>query len=84
MTYDASNFWVIFWSRRPDNGPTLVFCWVYYIRRLCHMSADIDLSVNYRGSTGFGQDGIESLLGKVGTQDVRDVQVSAVIVGCPN
>ncbi|XP_067269773.1 S9 family peptidase isoform X3 [Pseudorasbora parva] len=32
------------------------------------------LMVNYRGSTGFGQDGIESLLGNVGSQDVKDVQ----------
>ncbi|XP_065103189.1 acylamino-acid-releasing enzyme isoform X2 [Paramisgurnus dabryanus] len=32
------------------------------------------LMVNYRGSTGFGQDSIESLLGNVGSQDVEDVQ----------
>ncbi|XP_051526045.1 acylamino-acid-releasing enzyme-like isoform X2 [Myxocyprinus asiaticus] len=32
------------------------------------------LMVNYRGSTGFGQDSIESLLGNVGIQDVKDVQ----------
>ncbi|KAI4874556.1 hypothetical protein NFI96_029031 [Prochilodus magdalenae] len=32
------------------------------------------LMVNYRGSTGFGQDGIDSLLGNIGNQDVRDVQ----------
>uniref|UniRef100_A0A8C2E4N9 Acylamino-acid-releasing enzyme n=1 Tax=Cyprinus carpio TaxID=7962 RepID=A0A8C2E4N9_CYPCA len=31
------------------------------------------LMVNYRGSTGFGQDGIESLLGNIGNQDVKDV-----------
>ena len=31
--------------------------------------------VNYRGSTGYGQDGIFSLPGKIGTQDVNDVQV---------
>ncbi|XP_026126571.1 acylamino-acid-releasing enzyme [Carassius auratus] len=31
------------------------------------------LMVNYRGSTGFGQDAIESLLGNVGSQDVKDV-----------
>lgn len=33
------------------------------------------VTVNYRGSTGFGQDGIESLLGNVGSQDVKDVHV---------
>ncbi|XP_051950569.1 S9 family peptidase isoform X2 [Xyrauchen texanus] len=32
------------------------------------------LMVNYRGSTGFGQDSIDSLLGNVGSQDVKDVQ----------
>lgn len=32
--------------------------------------------VNYRGSTGFGQDSILSLPGNVGHQDVQDVQVA--------
>ncbi|XP_060788178.1 S9 family peptidase isoform X2 [Neoarius graeffei] len=32
------------------------------------------LMVNYRGSTGFGQDSIDSLLGNLGSQDVKDVQ----------
>lgn len=32
--------------------------------------------VNYRGSTGFGQDSILSLPGNVGYQDVKDVQVA--------
>uniref|UniRef100_A0AAX7V2G0 acylaminoacyl-peptidase n=1 Tax=Astatotilapia calliptera TaxID=8154 RepID=A0AAX7V2G0_ASTCA len=32
------------------------------------------LSVNYRGSIGYGQDNILSLLGNVGSQDVKDVQ----------
>ncbi|TKS77300.1 Acylamino-acid-releasing enzyme [Collichthys lucidus] len=30
--------------------------------------------VNYRGSTGFGQDSILSLIGHIGSQDVKDVQ----------
>ncbi|XP_061526837.1 S9 family peptidase isoform X8 [Phycodurus eques] len=30
--------------------------------------------LNYRGSTGFGQDGILSLIGHIGSQDVKDVQ----------
>lgn len=34
-------------------------------------------SVNYRGSTGFGQDSILSLIGQIGSQDVKDVQVWA-------
>lgn len=33
--------------------------------------------VNYHGSTGFGQDFIETLPGKVGTLDVQDVQFAA-------
>lgn len=33
--------------------------------------------VNYRGSTGLGQDSIDSLPGKDGTQDVGDVHVSS-------
>uniref|UniRef100_A0A8C8E4P6 Acylamino-acid-releasing enzyme n=1 Tax=Oryzias sinensis TaxID=183150 RepID=A0A8C8E4P6_9TELE len=33
------------------------------------------LMVNYRGSTGFGQDSILSLIGNIGSQDVKDVQV---------
>ncbi|XP_036389011.1 S9 family peptidase [Megalops cyprinoides] len=32
------------------------------------------LMVNYRGSTGFGQDSILSLIGNIGNQDVKDVQ----------
>uniref|UniRef100_A0AAV2K1M0 Acylamino-acid-releasing enzyme n=1 Tax=Knipowitschia caucasica TaxID=637954 RepID=A0AAV2K1M0_KNICA len=32
------------------------------------------LMVNYRGSTGFGQDSILSLIGQIGQQDVQDVQ----------
>lgn len=32
-------------------------------------------SVNFRGSTGYGEDSIKSLPNKVGDQDVKDVQV---------
>lgn len=32
------------------------------------------LMVNYRGSTGLGQDSILSLIGEIGSQDVKDVQ----------
>lgn len=38
------------------------------------------LLVNFRGSTGFGQDSIYCLPGKIGTQDVQDVQVT--VCGC--
>ncbi|GFR72890.1 acylamino-acid-releasing enzyme [Elysia marginata] len=36
--------------------------------------------VNYRGSLGFGQDSVDSLLGTIGTQDVRDVESAMVEV----
>ncbi|KAG7279891.1 hypothetical protein CRUP_016218, partial [Coryphaenoides rupestris] len=35
-------------------------------------------SVNYRGSAGFGQDSILSLIGRIGNQDVKDVQRAMV------
>ena len=35
--------------------------------------------VNYRGSSGFGQDSIMSLPGNVGKQDVQDVHVGGAI-----
>ena len=34
------------------------------------------MTVNYRGSLGFGQAGVLSLTGNIGTQDVHDVQVN--------
>ncbi|XP_035513474.1 S9 family peptidase [Morone saxatilis] len=38
------------------------------------------LMVNYRGSTGFGQDSILSLIGQIGSQDVKDVQRAVLTV----
>ncbi|XP_056241966.1 S9 family peptidase isoform X1 [Seriola aureovittata] len=38
------------------------------------------LMVNYRGSTGFGQDSILSLIGQIGNQDVKDVQRAVLTV----
>ncbi|XP_041656091.1 S9 family peptidase isoform X2 [Cheilinus undulatus] len=36
------------------------------------------LMVNYRGSKGFGQDSILSLIGRIGSQDVKDVQTAVL------
>lgn len=38
-------------------------------------------SVNYRGSLGFGQASINSLLSRVGEQDVADTQVRGAGLG---
>ena len=38
--------------------------------------------VNYHGSTGFGQDGITSLLGEVGKLDVHETHVSICVCVC--
>ncbi|KAI3814323.1 hypothetical protein L1987_19074 [Smallanthus sonchifolius] len=45
------------------------------------------LIVNYRGSLGFGEEALQSLLGKIGSQDVNDVLTSvdhAVDMGLAN
>ncbi|NXF43036.1 ACPH enzyme, partial [Oceanites oceanicus] len=57
-------------------GPHSVFTagWMLYPAALCCMGFAV-LLVNYRGSLGFGQDSVTSLLGNIGTQDVHDVQL---------
>ncbi|NXC23057.1 ACPH enzyme, partial [Corythaeola cristata] len=60
----------------PHGGPHTLFTagWMLYPAALCRMGFAV-LLVNYRGSLGFGQDSVASLLGNIGTQDVRDVQL---------
>ncbi|XP_053233396.1 acylamino-acid-releasing enzyme [Podarcis raffonei] len=59
----------------PHGGPHSAFTtsWMLYPALLCRMGFAV-LLVNYRGSLGFGQDSVDSLPGKVGSQDVKDVQ----------
>nr|XP_031542422.1 acylamino-acid-releasing enzyme isoform X3 [Vicugna pacos] len=59
----------------PHGGPhsSFVTAWMLFPAMLCKMGFAV-LLVNYRGSTGFGQDSIFSLPGNVGHQDVKDVQ----------
>ncbi|XP_028907309.1 acylamino-acid-releasing enzyme [Ornithorhynchus anatinus] len=59
----------------PHGGPhsSFVAGWMLFPAVLCKMGFAV-LLVNYRGSSGFGQDSIFSLPGNVGDQDVKDVQ----------
>uniref|UniRef100_A0A673AW13 acylaminoacyl-peptidase n=1 Tax=Sphaeramia orbicularis TaxID=375764 RepID=A0A673AW13_9TELE len=74
---------------RPDWSDWAWRCsWVRTVRSYVHVGAFgvrcvsvvilllcvLVFTVNYRGSTGFGQDAILSLIGRIGTQDVKDVQ----------
>lgn len=56
-------------------GPHAQFCaeWNPSVAALASLGYAV-LMVNYRGSTGYGQDGILSLIGNIGYQDVKDVQ----------
>uniref|UniRef100_A0A3Q3BLE7 Acylamino-acid-releasing enzyme n=1 Tax=Kryptolebias marmoratus TaxID=37003 RepID=A0A3Q3BLE7_KRYMA len=62
----------------PHGGPHTVIVaeWLLSPSVLCRMGFAV-LQVNYRGSLGYGQDSILSLLGNVGAQDVKDVQFAA-------
>ncbi|XP_043934197.1 acylamino-acid-releasing enzyme [Protopterus annectens] len=59
----------------PHGGPHSAFVteWMLRYAFFCRIGFAV-LLVNYRGSTGFGQDSILSLPGNVGKQDVLDVQ----------
>ncbi|KAG9470447.1 hypothetical protein GDO78_017783 [Eleutherodactylus coqui] len=63
----------------PHGGPHSVFVseWMLFPAVLCKMGFAVQL-VNYRGSLGFGQHSIMSLLGKVGDQDVKDMQTAVL------
>ncbi|XP_027588777.2 acylamino-acid-releasing enzyme-like [Pipra filicauda] len=61
----------------PHGGPHAVFDarWRPSMAALCQLGLAV-LLVNYRGSLGFGQASISSLLSRVGEQDVADTQLA--------
>lgn len=61
----------------PHGGPHTAYCCEYltHVEVLYRLGFSV-LLINYRGSTGFGQDSIDSLPGKIGTNDVNDCQVN--------
>ena len=60
----------------PHGGPHVAIPADYLVWPVCLAALGFAvLLVNYRGSMGFGQRSIYSLPGKVGKQDVQDVQV---------
>ncbi|KAJ6667726.1 hypothetical protein lerEdw1_016047 [Lerista edwardsae] len=61
----------------PHGGPHAVFdaCWRPTMACLCQLGFAV-LMVNYRGSLGFGQASIDSLISRVGVQDVKDTQLA--------
>ncbi|XP_041046805.1 acylamino-acid-releasing enzyme-like isoform X3 [Carcharodon carcharias] len=70
----------------PHGGPNSIFVvsWMLLPVALCKLGYAV-LLVNYRGSSGFGQDSIRSLPGNIGSQDVKDVQYAVESVlkeGC--
>lgn len=70
----------------PHGGPHTSFMSDFHLypAAMCACGFAV-LLVNYRGSHGFGEDSIKSLLGNIGQQDVQDVQLAAESVlkqGC--
>ncbi|XP_064524000.1 acylamino-acid-releasing enzyme-like isoform X4 [Pseudopipra pipra] len=61
----------------PHGGPHAIFDarWRPSMAALCRLGFAV-LLVNYRGSLGFGQASISSLLSRVGEQDVADTQLA--------
>ncbi|KAI8818824.1 Alpha/Beta hydrolase protein [Fimicolochytrium jonesii] len=62
----------------PHGGPHGSFATEFYLYNYLLTRVGFALlMVNYRGSTGFGKGGIESLIGRVGDLDVEDTQYVA-------
>ncbi|XP_067936708.1 acylamino-acid-releasing enzyme-like [Watersipora subatra] len=62
----------------PHGGPHSVITMGYHVNFAFLVKIGFTVAlVNYRGSTGFGEDSINSLLGYVGDADIKDVQQCA-------
>ncbi|XP_050412759.2 acylamino-acid-releasing enzyme isoform X1 [Patella vulgata] len=61
----------------PHGGPHTTFdtSFMLYVAGFCQSGYSV-LLVNYRGSLGFGQNSVNSLLGNIGDQDVKDVKAA--------
>jgi acylaminoacyl-peptidase len=62
----------------PHGGPHSAFSGEFspHVAVMVRLGYSV-LLVNYRGSTGYGQNSIDSLPGDIGTQDVKDMQQAA-------
>ena len=62
----------------PHGGPHGAFSGEFspHVAIMVYLGYSV-LLVNYRGSTGYGQNGIDSLPGDIGSQDVKDMQQAA-------
>jgi len=63
----------IFFFSTVDSCTTTAYMPMYSF--LCQQGRYAILHVNYRGSTGFGKAALESITGKIGSQDVEDVKL---------
>ncbi|GAB6033471.1 hypothetical protein CHUAL_013356 [Chamberlinius hualienensis] len=65
----------------PHGGPHSTICAFYGLSAdfFCRLGCAV-LYINYRGSLGFGQNNVDSLLGNIGVQDVKDCQNAVDVV----